>query len=137
RFFERNGQDVRAHHHDDLGTDGEHDGILQGLAEAGALQDAAKIFQPDEMQAGIADAGITERIKDGQAKRSADQQHDIQDCRAEHGKSQEWALRGANGFDFASSYCGLGYCHVKALASTFFSVARSKNFRWRSSTAKS
>ncbi len=108
------------------------------------------------MQSGIADAGVTERIKDGQGKRRANQQQDVQDRRAEHGGAQERTLGGSSGLYLAPFHewlCArcrernglrLGffrhwviYCHARALGSTRFSLLRSKNFNSRSETAKS
>src|SRR5439155_532000 len=60
-----------------LRADGEYKGIADGDAEAGTLQDAAKIFHANIMHFGVADTGVTESIKNGQEKRSGNQQQDI------------------------------------------------------------
>src|SRR2546430_12227369 len=84
------------------------------------------------MHFGVADTGVTESIKNGQEKRSGNQQQDIQDCRSKHGGTEERALRRADRLDF-----GTPYCHETTLGPTRFSVERSKNFSSRQGTANS
>src|SRR5262249_37827314 len=106
--------------------------ILQGLLKAGALQDAAKVFQADVVQLRAANARIAEGIKNCQQKGRADQQQNVKHGGTEHGETQQRALRSADRLDLRAAYC-----HVNGLAGIFFSVVRSKNFKWRSGTAKS
>src|SRR5208283_3528472 len=76
--FQRNGQNVGAHDDHDLRADGENEGIADGDAKAGALQDAAEIFETDEMHFSVADAGVAKGVKDGEKKWTANQQEDIE-----------------------------------------------------------
>src|SRR5579859_4192557 len=84
------------------------------------------------MDAAAADAGIAERIIDRQEERDGDDQHNVKDRRAEHGKAQQRALCRSRRSDLP-----LLYCHVSVLGGILASVVRSKNFKWRSGTANS
>jgi len=57
-----------------LGADGEDKRIAYGDAKTGALQDAAEVFQANEMHFGVADTSVAESIKDGKNKGSTDEQ---------------------------------------------------------------
>ena len=59
--------------HDNLGADSKNKGISDGNPKTGALQDAAKVFQPNKMHFGIADARVAESVKDSKKKRSRDE----------------------------------------------------------------
>src|SRR5579859_452307 len=83
-LLQGNGQDIGANNHQDLRTDGEDQGIADGNAKAGTVQDAAKIFQANKMHFGIADAGVAESIKNGEEKRTGDEQKDVQHSGREH-----------------------------------------------------
>src|SRR5262249_9784298 len=131
-FFQSNGKNICADHHNHLRCDRKDDRILQRCPETRALHDAAKIFEPDIMQLAAANARIAEGIEDRQAEWRADQQQDVDHGRTEHNEAQQWALRGAGRFDLRSAYC-----HVMALGAIFFSVTPSKNFSSRVATAKS
>src|SRR5260370_13326961 len=76
-FFQGNGENVGADDHDDLRADGEDEGIANGNAKTGALQDAAEVFEANEMHFGVADAGVAESIKDSKKQGSADEQQDV------------------------------------------------------------
>src|SRR5579864_2071657 len=130
--FQCNGENVGADHHNDLGADGKDEGISNRDSKTRALQDAAEVFQANEMHFSIADAGVAKGIKDSQEKGTADEQHYIESRRQKHRRTQRWALRGADRFYFVA-----GYCHDKDLGSTRFSVMRSKNFSSLDGTTKS
>src|ERR1700694_638995 len=73
-LFQGDGENVGADDYYDLGANGEDEGIADGNAKTGALQDAAEVFQPDEMHFGVADARVAEGIENGKQKRPADEQ---------------------------------------------------------------
>src|SRR5713101_995804 len=76
-LFQEYGENVGADDHHDLGADGEDKGIADGNAKTGALQDAAEVFQANEMHFGVAVARIAESIKDSEKKGTADEQQDV------------------------------------------------------------
>jgi hypothetical protein len=78
RVFQGNGEDVCADDYDNLRADGEDKRIADGDAKTGTLQDAAEVFQANIVHFGIADAGVAECIKDGQEKRSGNEQQDVE-----------------------------------------------------------
>src|SRR6266851_5152832 len=112
-FFQGDGKDVGTDDDDDLREDGEDERIANSNAKAGALQNTAEIFEADVMHLDIADAGVTESIKNGQEKRTADQEQDVEDRGGQHRRAEQRALGRAQGFEF-----GVGYCHVRGLGST-------------------
>src|SRR4030081_926485 len=83
-LFQGNGENVGADDHHDLRADGEDEGIADGNAKTGALQDAAEVFQANEMHFGVADAGVAESIKNGKKKASADEKQDVENRRRKH-----------------------------------------------------
>src|SRR5712664_1755715 len=86
-LFQGDGENVGADDHDDLGADGKDEGIANGNSKTGALQNAAEVFQANEMHFGVADAGVAESIKDSKKKGSPDEQQDVENRRGKHGSA--------------------------------------------------
>ena len=100
RLFQRNRKNVGTDQHNGLRHHCENDRVRYRFLKAGAMDDAAEILQPYEMQFGAADAGVTECIENSEKKRNSYQQQDIKGRRAEHGRAQQWTGGRACGLHF-------------------------------------
>ena len=86
---QRHRKDVGEHDDEELRNDGDQQRVLQRQPEGLAVDDdPSEILEADEMHFAAGDRRVGQAVVKREQEREADQQHDIEDRRREHGSPQ-------------------------------------------------